>query len=311
MSKMLSCLHCYTNGHLNQICLGADPIPGHRYSPWCRQRLNHPLAFQYAPLTFEDAPTLRALLVVLKSSNTSWYWPVVSMENSSIRSEPDNARGKAIKPEQRRTPQKTSYSTVLRYRRKSLWIPAVYLILLIVPWIIDCVLTYKPYNYLQRYGLSEKSMLNSEGWLLASLFIAKIQTLVAIPVVSTLLAHAAVVYSQRRTSTKKLSVRQLLVLADRAWGGIPGFWNARHRGVGSRLVTLGGLLILLVSVQPPVQSLFAGIESVNIVTCYDTPIWSCDPSGIEQVVGFDPGMCVNPQGLPCLLLIHDSFVRAF
>lgn len=149
---------------------------------------------------------------------------------------------------------------------------------------------FKPYSYQQRYGLSLKNTTNSEEWLLASIIIAKIQTLVAIPVVSTLLAEAAVVYSQRTATDKKLSVRQLLVLADRAWAGIPGFWGARHRGVGSRLVTLGGLLIFLVSVQPPIQSLFAGMEAVDIVTCLDTPVVGCNFFGIDQEVGYDPGM---------------------
>lgn len=166
---------------------------------------------------------------------------------------------------------------------------------------------FKPYSYHQRDGLSIKNTLNSEGWLLASLVIAKIQTLVAIPIVSTLLAQAAVVYSQRSSSTKKLSVRQLLVLADQAWGGIPGFWRARHRGVGSRLVTVGGLLILLVAVQPPVQSLFAGMEAVRIVTCYDTPVRGCDPFNIDQEVGFDPGMRASLLRLSDLLLISLFF----
>lgn len=168
---------------------------------------------------------------------------------------------------------------------------------------------YKPNSYKQRYGLSLKIAINSEGWLLASIVIAKIQTLVAIPIVSTLVAQAAVVYAQRSTSKKTLSVRQLLALADRAWTGIPGLWKARHHEVGSRLVMLGGLLILFVSVQPPIQSLFAGIEAVQIVSCYNTPVVGCDSSGIDEEVGFDPGM--HLRALRLSLSILTSAFRAF
>lgn len=215
------------------------------------------------------------------------------MEDSSDYNGSANTEAKESEPVQKGQTLEMSSSPsspVLRYRRKSLWIPAIYLSLLVVPWIIDCILMYEPYNYQQRYGLSLKHTINSERWLLASLIIARVQTLVAIPVASTLLAQAAVVYSQRTTSDKTLSIRQLLALADRAWAGIPGLWRARHRGVGSRLVTLGGLLILLVSVQPPIQALFASMETIDIVTCLDTPVVGCSRYGIAQEVGFDPGV---------------------
>lgn len=228
------------------------------------------------------------VIFALSSQLQHYLYSLTTMQDSSTHGGSVKSEKKAINAGARRTPQRTPTSPTLRFRRKSLWILAIYLVLLVVPWIIDTVLTYKPYSYHQRFGLSADNMINSEEWLLAALVIAKIQTLVAIPIVSTLLAQAAVVYSQRTTSEKQLSVRQLLVLADRAWGGVPGFWKARHRGVGSRLVMLGGLLILLVAVQPPVQSLFAGIEAVRIVTCYDTPISGCG-AGFSQEVGFDPG----------------------
>lgn len=130
------------------------------------------------------------------------------------------------------------------------------------------------------------NVVNLEGWYAASLVLGKIQTLLAIPIVSGLLAQAAVVYSQRHTTAQKLSVRQLIALADRSWADVPGLWAARHKDVGSRLVWLGGLLILIVSVEPPLQSLLVKEDVVQVATCLDMPLDGC---GLREppVVGYD------------------------
>ncbi|KUI59675.1 hypothetical protein VP1G_06892 [Cytospora mali] len=156
---------------------------------------------------------------------------------------------------------------------KSLWILSFYIILLIVPWLVDSVFTYRFFYtaaYNQRNGLPQSvSALNPDGWIRASTVLNKIQALLAIPVVSGLLAQAAVVYSQQRFPDQKLSMRQLLALADRSWADVPGFWRALDGGVGSRLVWLGGLLILIILVLPPLQSLLAGTETPQVNTCHD------------------------------------------
>lgn len=177
----------------------------------------------------------------------------------------------------------------LRYRRTTLWMIILYLVLLIAPWVTNVILMYEASNtkgFKQRGGRSLNRVINLEGWYAASLVLDKIQALLAIPIVSGLLAQAAVVYSQRRTAAQELSVRQLMALADRSWADVPGLWAARHRDVGSRLVWLGGLLILIVSVQPPLQSLLVKEDVVQVATCLDMPLYGCGAAS-PPVVGFD------------------------
>lgn len=189
------------------------------------------------------------------------------------------------------TPEKYQPGAFLRYRWKSLWIFAVYVLLLLVPWVADCVLMYRSFNsagYSQRQGLPPITVLTADSWMSAYTILNRIQTLLAIPIVSGLLAEAAVVYSQRRVPGQELSIRQLSALADRSWADLPRYLTARHEEVGSRLVSLGGLLILLVSIQAPLQSLLVGTETVQVMTCEDQPTTGCGSAYIPQQVGFDP-----------------------
>lgn len=70
-----------------------------------------------------------------------------------------------------------------------------------------------------------------------------IAALAAMPAIYALLARAAVVFSQRTSRGKTLSVRQLLALADRKF---LRYGSRSNNGVGSTLLAqLGSVLILL------------------------------------------------------------------
>lgn len=62
--------------------------------------------------------------------------------------------------------------------------------------------------------------MEAEGWSrmrVALSTLTSIAGVIGLPMVSCLLAHGAVVYTQRRSAGQKLSVLQLFMLSDRQW----------------------------------------------------------------------------------------------
>ncbi|KAF4450603.1 hypothetical protein F53441_6264 [Fusarium austroafricanum] len=181
---------------------------------------------------------------------------------------------------------------VLRYRRRSLWIFIVYLPILVVPWVITCILMNRPINkssYTDPAGsITPRDVYLWNRWRIASRTLTAITGVIGIPIVSCLLAHGAVVYSQRRSAGQKLSVLQLFSLADRKWLN-PGYLLMPHVQAkswgGSLYLLLATLLIILTAVQPSIQAILVRDESIKAVTCQGHP-------------GFDSGyygtICKHP-----------------
>ncbi len=112
----------------------------------------------------------------------------------------------------------------LRYRWRAVYLLLFYVPLLVIPWILTCVLMVRPLN-VQSYtnqasGLLLKELRAIESWVVAVQVLNSVATMVTIPIMSTLLAQAAVVYSQRRKAGQKLSISQTFALADREWSDI-------------------------------------------------------------------------------------------
>ncbi|RBA09883.1 hypothetical protein FPRO05_05819 [Fusarium proliferatum] len=110
---------------------------------------------------------------------------------------------------------------VVRYYKRSLWIFGFYLLILVLPWIFTCVLMIRPINkesYFNQAGSITPGDINN--WHRSRVALRSLNALssvVGLPIVSGLLAHGAVVYTQRRSPAQKLSVLQLFALADREW----------------------------------------------------------------------------------------------
>jgi hypothetical protein len=71
-------------------------------------------------------------------------------------------------------------------------------------------------------------------------------------------------------------------------GEYPKLLRSRHRDMGSRLVWLGGVLILLAAGTPPLQGLLAFFELITVVTYLDTPVYGCNLGVVSEVGGYDP-----------------------
>ena len=180
----------------------------------------------------------------------------------------------------------------LRYRSKSFYLLVLYIGLLIIPWILTCIMMVRPVNassYVhQGFGLGYSVMLNILAVWDVIIILRNIQTVLAIPIVSGFIAQAAVVFTQRHSAKKKLTLRQVVALADRPWSNVILWFRSWSTKVGSRLAFWGGLFILMVAATPVIQNLLVKNELITVATCADTPIYGCNPLGIDTPVGFDP-----------------------
>ncbi|TDZ39112.1 hypothetical protein C8035_v005705 [Colletotrichum spinosum] len=187
----------------------------------------------------------------------------------------------------------------LKYRKASIWLLAMYLPFLIVPWCLTCVMMFRPISfpaYLnQNSPVTVEDARSMESWLTAVNILSKIGATMAIPVVSAILAHAAVVYSQRRKPSDTLNAYQLVALADRGWLDFPTLRRSFTAGPvsASWFLWQGALIMLLVVAQPSLQSLFVKTCSAVVLTCEDD-VTSRHAHCIYQystrymAVGFDP-----------------------
>lgn len=147
----------------------------------------------------------------------------------------------------------------LRYRKQAIYLLAFYVPLLIVPWILTCILAGRPalngangtnngIRYFPQTGLSPNGVLSIFSWVAATRTLSSIASVATIPVVSALLAQAAVGYTQKRKVDQKLSMRQTFVLADRRWSDITVLYEAARTkgvGMGSRFLWLGMGLVCI------------------------------------------------------------------
>ena len=172
----------------------------------------------------------------------------------------------------------------LRFRKRSLWLLAFYVPMLVIPWAMTCVLAIRPVNhpsYIDQslhYKLTDLALIL--GGLAAVRVLNAIASLVTIPLVGALLAQAAVTHTQRRRMNQAFTLRQTFALADRGWSDLALLWNAlqqKGRGSSSRFLWWSAGLILLAVIQHPLQSLLVTTEAIQVPYCGDVP-WLVTPS---------------------------------
>lgn len=150
-----------------------------------------------------------------------------------------------------RPPPSTDPVPPLRYRRTPFWLAVVYLICLIVPWVLICVLDKQPLTapsyYYQKSGVSKTAL---DSTLVFVGVLRAVSAVIVVPVTSIILGHAAVTFSQRRNPEQKLNMRQLFALVDRGWADVVTLWNCKEHGSSSRLLWLGAALIVLGMLHP-------------------------------------------------------------
>ncbi|KAK2757364.1 hypothetical protein FQN54_004878 [Arachnomyces sp. PD_36] len=189
----------------------------------------------------------------------------------------------------------------LRYRKRALWLLLLYLPLLVLPWVFTCVMMFRPMmkrsyiNQIGEYSLAD--IYRMQHWHNAVNILDGIASVLAIPVVSALLAHGAVIYAQRRKPDQDLNIRQMFVLADQGWASIPVLWLALSKPSQKRsspYLWFGAFLLFFTTIHPPLRQLLVQDEAKTVITCNDQAVAinnddsTCYNGLTTKVVGYDP-----------------------
>lgn len=148
---------------------------------------------------------------------------------------------------------------------------SIYANLALTAWILTCILTFRPlttahygYNALEPgsvslqarypYALPTKSdplhakYVKSEAIYRAARTVQSVITVLTIPLTSAVCSAAAVVFAQSNTKGRRLTMRQMMALADKGWTDpitIAKLVTGRGRQLNSPLLTCALLLVLL------------------------------------------------------------------
>lgn len=102
------------------------------------------------------------------------------------------------------------HHSIFRYRKRSLLLLLFYIPLLVIPWVLTCILSTRRVRngddstqYFPPSGLAPNGVDSLSGWVTAIRTLNGIASVATVPVISALLAQAAVVYTQRRKANQK------------------------------------------------------------------------------------------------------------
>lgn len=141
----------------------------------------------------------------------------------------------------------------LKYRKRALLLLILYIPLIIIPWALTCVLAIRPLHissYFDQRGILPKDVSRMRNSATAVNVLNSMGGLITIPIISALLAQAAVVFTQRRSANQALNVKHLFALADRGWTDIPTLfgslrWNEPGGMACKVFLWLGATLIVI------------------------------------------------------------------
>ena len=185
-----------------------------------------------------------------------------------------------------------------RYRKHVIALLVFYLPLLIVPWILICTLSVPGRDekqFSEKPGTPRGRVKSQEAATRVAKVLSSIAGVAALPVLSALIARAAVSHCQRTKAGQKFNLAQTFALADRGWQDLAVVTRGGFFKSGSLFLRLAFLLIvigesamedaeswLIVSgvIQPPLQSLLVSYDLVAV------RIWERMLS--DDIIGVDP-----------------------
>ena len=186
-------------------------------------------------------------------------------------------------------------------RTRALWILSLYLPLLILPWTLTCIMTYRPVSapsYFDHAGQrTARDFKINEGWQVAISVMNAIAAVLTIPVTSLLLAEAAVLWLQRgKHNVSAVSLAQFYDLADRAWTDARVLANEvfrrgkREGEIAGRnwFLLVAAILVGFCSIILPLQQLLVQMENIQAITCHNVPFSECYWPQMFRSVGADP-----------------------
>ncbi|KUJ08929.1 uncharacterized protein LY89DRAFT_788365 [Mollisia scopiformis] len=161
-----------------------------------------------------------------------------------------------------------------------------YAIPAVLAWVITCILSFRPISGPKQYGVIYdpdssyyggyaevgNSYVRSEEWFRAARVIQSIVSVLTIPLTSAVCSSAAVIFVQHHRSTPRLTIRQLITLADRGWVG-PGTFGRlaiSWRRYGSSFLLLAIFLTILGGILSPLQQLFLSSKTIKTPTFFQS-----------------------------------------
>ncbi|CAI7665438.1 unnamed protein product [Penicillium glandicola] len=160
----------------------------------------------------------------------------------------------------------------------------------------------------QTGGYSPETVRVLENWWTGVRVLNSIISVLTVPVVTILLAHASIVYSQRCQPTQKLSLQELLALADRGWSDPWILFSSR-----STFLWIAFTILIFNAIQQPIQSILVSSKTITIVGSADIPVYQVVESIGGQVfwpmfdqylLGWDPEPA-DLANIPVELVIED------
>jgi hypothetical protein len=154
---------------------------------------------------------------------------------------------------------------VLRTHKRAFFLIAFYAAIILTPWTVTAILSFpltKP-SWQYAPGILYKDYKSMQAWAKAIPILNAVAAVLAIPIISSVIAQVTVVYAQRRNPGQRLSVRQLFKLADRSWMNLGTlhkmlWWDEPgHARVNWYIIACTGLVVLGES----------GISVYQLATC--------------------------------------------
>lgn len=156
----------------------------------------------------------------------------------------------------------------------------LYTVCSIFSWVITCILCLRPIT-ISSYGVNQSTYINpgdlhtlyktNEGWFRFARVLQAVVTILTIPIATAVCANAAVIFTQSGNSPSHLSLRQLMVLADKGWSDIPtllSFVLRRRRRAwkryGSSFLGVAIALHLVGFLIAPLQQTFLSSAVIKI-----------------------------------------------
>ncbi|KAH5336637.1 hypothetical protein HBI42_019520 [Parastagonospora nodorum] len=218
----------------------------------------------------------------------------------------------------------TRNSQPLKRRSRTFWLLIVYTPLITLPWILTCILAQRPVNassYIYQKGFSDSELRSLRRWKNAVDILNSIAGLITIPVLSTLLTQAAVVFCQRTGSGQFLSVQDLFALADRGWTNAATIYRSMRSKPDQSIpgAKWGGsfllpaiCLILLGALQQPLYQILVHMEGTSVTTCSDVGYQYMSPNATHCEGNYPPahqpiGIDIEPARMA--LIYHTPFLQ--
>jgi hypothetical protein len=142
---------------------------------------------------------------------------------------------------------------VLRTHKRAFFLIAFYAAIILTPWTVTAILSFHPLtkpSWQYAPGILYKDYKSMQAWAKAIPILNAVAAVLAIPIISSVIAQVTVVFAQRRNPGQRLSVRQLFKLADRSWMNLGTvhkmlWWDEPgHARVNWYIIACTGLVIL-------------------------------------------------------------------